>query len=82
MPLLGWIVVFTALGGIASAAFAPNLRGRWQCDLAALARSRLSNLGVREISGGDGCTYADAGRFFSYRREGRCGRMAALIWLG
>ena len=24
------------------------------------------------------CTYADAGRFFSYRRDGRCGRMAAL----
>ena len=66
----------------AASAFAPNSRGRWQCDLAALARSRLSNLGIREISGGDCCTYADAGRFFSYRREGRCGRMAALIWLG
>jgi len=66
----------------AASAFAPNLQGRWQCDLAALARSRLSNLGVREIYGGDCCTYAAAGRFFSYRREGRCGRMAALIWLG
>jgi len=65
----------------AASAFAPNLQGRWQCDLAALARSRLSNLGVREIYGGDCCTYAAAGRFFSYRREGRCGRMAALIWL-
>jgi YfiH family protein len=66
----------------AASAFTPNSRGRWQCDLAALARGRLLRLGVREISGGDCCTYADAERFFSYRREGRCGRMAALIWLG
>lgn len=66
----------------AVSAFEPNSRGRWQCDLAALARRRLLRLGVREISGGDLCTYADAERFFSYRREARCGRMAALIWLG
>lgn len=66
----------------AAADFEPNSRGRWQCDLPALARRRLVKLGVREISGGDDCTYADAERFFSYRRAGRCGRMAALIWLG
>jgi polyphenol oxidase len=66
----------------AASAFTPNSRGRWQCDLAALARGRLLKLGVREISGGECCTYADAQRFFSYRRDGRCGRMAALIWLG
>lgn len=66
----------------AASAFAPNSRGRWQCDLAALARRRLANLGLRDVSGGDFCTYADPERFFSYRRDGRCGRMAALIWLG
>jgi len=65
-----------------AASFEPNSRGRWQCDLPALARRRLLQLGVREISGGDACTYADSARFFSYRRDGRCGRMAALIWLG
>jgi len=65
----------------AAAAFTGNARGRWQCDLAALARRRLSALGVTEISGGSWCTYADPGRFFSFRRDGRCGRMAALIWL-
>jgi YfiH family protein len=32
--------------------------------------------------GGDAwCTYADAARYFSFRRDGQCGRMAALIWL-
>lgn len=65
----------------AAAAFAPNARGRWQCDLGALARRRLAALGVTEVSGGTWCTYADPARFFSFRRDGRCGRMAALIWL-
>jgi polyphenol oxidase len=65
----------------AASAFVPNARGRWQCDLVALARLRLEGLGVRAIYGGNWCTYADPERFFSYRRDGRCGRMAALIWI-
>jgi len=65
----------------ADTAFSPNRRGRWQCDLVALARRRLHALGVREISGGEWCTYSDPERFFSYRRERQCGRMAALVWL-
>ena len=64
----------------AAGEFASNDRGRWQCDLAGLARRRLTTLGVSAIFGGDCCTYADTSRFFSYRRDGRCGRMAALIW--
>lgn len=64
----------------ASAAFTANARGRWQCDLYTLARRRLAALGVTSIHGGGWCTYAEPGRFFSYRRDGRCGRMAALIW--
>ena len=65
----------------AAAAFSANARGRWQCDLAALARRRLTAAGVTDVFGGQWCTYADAARFFSFRRDGRCGRMAALIWL-
>jgi YfiH family protein len=64
-----------------ASAFEANARGRWQCDLYALARRRLAALGVSAIFGGDWCTYADAARFFSFRRDGRCGRLAALIWL-
>ena len=67
-------------GPAAATAFTPNARGRWQCDLPALARQRLTALGVHRIYGGAWCTYADPAKFFSYRREGRCGRMAALIW--
>jgi copper oxidase (laccase) domain-containing protein len=67
----------------AASAFEANSRGRWQCDLYALARRRLARLGVSAIFGGGDawCTYADAARFFSFRRDGQCGRMAALIWL-
>lgn len=72
---------FTAQDAGASAAFAANSRGRWQCDLTALAKRRLAALGVHAIWGGEWCTYADRARFFSYRRDGQCGRMAALIWL-
>jgi polyphenol oxidase len=64
----------------AAAAFVANPRGRWQCDLHGLARRRLATLGVRLVHGGSWCTHADPARFFSYRRDGRCGRMAALIW--
>jgi YfiH family protein len=65
----------------AAAAFATNTRRRWQCDLYALARRRLAALGISHVFGGGWCTYADAARFFSFRRDGQCGRMAALIWL-
>jgi YfiH family protein len=72
---------FAARDAGAAAAFVANARGRWQCDLVALARRRLAAVGVTAVFGGSWCTYADRARFFSYRRDGRCGRMAALIWL-
>jgi purine-nucleoside/S-methyl-5'-thioadenosine phosphorylase / adenosine deaminase len=72
---------FVAGDSGAAAAFVTNTRGRWQCDLYALARRRLAALGVRNVFGGGWCTYGDAARFFSFRRDGQCGRMAALIWL-
>jgi YfiH family protein len=66
----------------AAAAFVPGRRAeRWQCDLHALARRRLAAAGVSRVYGEPDCTYAHADRFFSYRRDGRCGRMATLIWL-
>jgi YfiH family protein len=67
--------------GNAGAAFVRNARGRWQCDLYALARRRLSAAGIPSVYGGGWCTFADSDRFFSYRRDGRCGRMAAIIWI-
>ena len=72
---------FTATDVDAASAFVANARGRWQCDLYALARRRLAGIGISGIYGGGWCTFAEADRFFSYRRSGQCGRMAALIWI-
>ena len=71
---------FVAADSGAAACFAGNDRGRWQADLGGLARRRLAALGVTDISGGEWCTFADRERFYSYRRDGKGGRMAALIW--
>ena len=63
------------------AMFAPCATGKWLADLPGLARLRLSAAGLRSIEGGQDCTYANPQRYYSYRRERVCGRMAALIWL-
>jgi len=54
---------------------------KWLADIYALAKQRLLSCGVKNIYGGEFCTYTDSERFFSYRREGNTGRMASLIWL-
>ena len=71
---------FTTTDPDAAPAFVANSRGRWQCDLYALARRRLRSIGILAVYGGGWCTFADSDRFFSYRRSSQCGRMAALIW--
>ena len=72
---------FTGADPECASAFLPNARGRWQCDLYALARRRLAGIGVSGVYGEGWCTFADPKRFFSYRRNSPCGRMAALIWI-
>jgi copper oxidase (laccase) domain-containing protein len=61
--------------------FVRNDRGRWQADLYALARVELARLGVTSVYGGGFSCFADADRFFSYRRDGKTGRMGTFVWL-
>lgn len=61
------------------AAFRATRPGHWLLDLYAVARAKLS--GLKEVSGGGFCTYTEAGRFFSYRRERGNQRLGAFIWL-
>ena len=72
---------FTAVDPAAAMHFEANARGRWQADLYGLARQRLRAAGVRAIYGGGWCTLEDKGRFFSYRRDQACGRMASVVAL-
>jgi YfiH family protein len=65
----------------AATAFVATRPGHWLLDLYAVARQRLAKLGVERIYGGGLCTYSDAERFYSYRRDRASSRMAALIWL-
>ncbi|HLT25363.1 MAG TPA: peptidoglycan editing factor PgeF [Zeimonas sp.] len=55
--------------------------GKWLADLHRLARQRLARVGVHRVDGVARCTVRDARDFYSYRRDGRCGRMASMVWM-
>jgi copper oxidase (laccase) domain-containing protein len=59
----------------------PGAPPRWLANLPQLARRRLAQAGVRRIAGGAGCTVEQRSDFFSYRRDGVTGRMAAAVWI-
>jgi len=65
----------------AAACFELNTGERWQADLYGLARRRLAAAGVESIYGGGWCTFADASRFYSYRRGQDTGRMVSFVAL-
>lgn len=73
--------LFVAADQGAASCFVSGAADRWLADLAGLARRRLAAAGLRSIHGAGLCTHADPDHFFSHRRDGRCGRMASLIWL-
>ncbi|MCG8992080.1 peptidoglycan editing factor PgeF [Laribacter hongkongensis] len=72
---------FMAHDPTAASAFAAIPDGKYLADIYLLARQRLNACGVTEVHGGDACTVTERERYFSYRRDGRTGRMASLIWL-
>ena len=72
---------FVVHDSAAASCFEENDRGRWQADLYELARQRLRACGVEAIYGGGWCTFADAGRFYSYRRAADTGRMVSFVTL-
>jgi len=76
------VAAFADNSGQASEAFRPASggNGKYFADLYALARLRLESVGVRDVFGGEFCTFSES-RFFSYRRDGVTGRMASMIWI-
>ena len=66
--------------------FKPSTAGRWLADLPQiavrqikleLAARGLPQIGIAEDTA---CTFSSPSSFYSYRREAKTGRMAALIW--
>ena len=72
---------FLAHDAAAADAFQPSRPGHWLLDLYAVARQRLQTAGVGAVFGGGFCTFSQADRFFSFRRDRTRERMAAVIWL-
>jgi polyphenol oxidase len=74
--------VYDAFVGLdaAATAFTPRANAKWMADLHALVRQALKTAGVERVYGQALCTASDPSRFFSYRRDGITGRMAALVW--
>ena len=73
---------FVGRAAEAADAFTPGKApGKWWCDLYRLATQRLNAAGLVRIYGGGLCTVSEPERFFSFRRDGECGRMATLIYM-
>ena len=75
---------FVARDPQAATAFRPVTRADgtpgFLCDLYALARQRLSALGIPTVAGGGHCTLTEYRRFYSFRRAPVTGRFATLAW--
>ena len=54
---------------------------KYLADLPGLVTSELNELGVADVYQSDLCTFEDEEHFYSYRRDGKTGRMASLIWI-
>ena len=66
----------------AESAFQPGRKpGKWMANLPELARQHLHALGITDIHTAGACTFSDPARFWSYRRDQTCGRMAGLVWI-
>ena len=53
---------------------------KYHCDLYTIARILLKDYGI-DVFGGEYCSFSQSSQFYSYRRDGKTGRMASLIWI-
>ena len=55
---------------------------KWLADICRLATLRLRKVDVICLDQTAPCTVTEPNRWFSYRRDGKTGRMASCIWIG
>ncbi|NOQ87589.1 MAG: peptidoglycan editing factor PgeF [Gammaproteobacteria bacterium] len=72
---------FVSKNSINKTAFVATSQDRYLCDIYQLAHIELQSIGIGQAAGGGYCTYSEAHRFYSYRKQQNTGRMASLIWL-
>ena len=73
---------FVSIEAKAMAAFTPRKQeGKWLADMNQLVTQRLQRAGVNQVYYSELCTFEDAERFYSYRRDGVTGRQATFIWI-
>lgn len=70
---------FLPTGWVDDATFRPHITDKWHADLPLLATRALAHLGIQEVVQSRFDTFSDS-RFYSYRRQPKCGRIATLIW--
>ncbi|TLU61503.1 peptidoglycan editing factor PgeF [Thalassotalea litorea] len=70
---------FMELSADNGACFKNSAPGKFIADLPRLATNALRQLGVVNIYQSSYCTVSNPNEFFSYRRDGRTGRMATVI---
>lgn len=68
-------------GDVSSCFTSLGVSGKYLADLHALAKIRLSYLGINKVYEDSRCCFEDERHYFSYRRESVTGRFASLIWI-
>jgi len=58
-----------------------EVKGKYLADLPGLVNRELNQLGVNQVYQSGLCSYEDEEHFYSYRRDGKTGRMASVIWI-
>lgn len=70
-----------SMGTEVRSAFTKIDNEHFHADLEQMVRLNLHALGVSGISTSGYCCYKEQNLFYSYRRDGKTGRMASLIWI-
>lgn len=70
---------FSSLELVDSETFHPHRENKWMANLPLMAQRLLHRAGCTKVTQSNLCTFSDA-RFYSYRKDPHCGRIATLIW--